>query len=109
MAKSSDNSAMRSGHIDTTIIYDTHVQVKEIVEAYRQANSEVARITAEVNENWVGQGQTEFESQYKLLISKIDDFGEILQDIYNALVEAEASYEDADDDMRQDFVMAMNS
>ena len=55
--------------------------------AYRQANSEVARITAEVNENWVGQGQTEFESQYKLLISKIDDFGEILQDIYNALVE----------------------
>jgi len=26
-----------------------------------------------------------------------------LQDIYNALVEAEASYEDADDDMRQDF------
>ena len=26
-----------------------------------------------------------------------------------ALVEAEASYEDADDDMRQDFVMAMNS
>ena len=103
MAKSSDNSAMRSGHIDTSIIYDTHVQ------AYRQANSEVARITAEVNENWVGQGQTEFESQYKLLISKIDDFGEILQDIYNALVEAEASYEDADDDMRQDFVMAMNS
>ena len=49
MAKSSDNSAMRSGHIDTSIIYDTHVQVKEIVEAYRQANSEVARITAEVN------------------------------------------------------------
>ena len=79
------------------------------MEAYRQANSEVAHITAEVNENWVGQGQTEFESQYKLLISKIDDFGEILQDIYNALVEAEASYEDADDDMRQDFVMAMNS
>ena len=106
MAKSSDNSAMRSGHIDTSIIYDTHVQVKEIVEAYRQANSEVAHITAEVNENWVGQGQTQFESQYKLLISKID---EILQDIYNALVEAEASYEDADDDMRQDFVMAMNS
>ena len=29
MAKSSDNSAMRSGHIDTSIIYDTHVQVKK--------------------------------------------------------------------------------
>lgn len=109
MARKSDNPPMRSGSIDTSIIYDTHVQVKEIVEAYKQVNLEVARITAEVNENWVGQGQTEFESQYKLLIGKIDDFGEILQDIYNALVEAEGTYEDTDDDIRQDFVMAMNN
>lgn len=95
------------GNIDTAIIYDTHVQIKEIVESYKEVNAKVSSITSEINENWVGKGQTEFESQYNLLIKKIDDFGDTLLDIYEALVKAEAKYEDKDDDIRQEFTMAM--
>lgn len=94
------------GNIDTARIYDTHVQIKNIVESYRDVNLKVSAITLEVNANWVGKGQTEFESQYKLLIKKIEDFGDALQEIYDALVEAEASYEEADDSLRQEFVRA---
>ena len=100
---------MSDGTINTQMIYDTHRQIKELVESYKEVNLQVSRITSEVNENWVGKGHNEFQSQYKILISKIDDFGDTLQDIYDALVEAEASYEDTDDDIRQDFAMAMNS
>lgn len=95
------------GSIDSALIYDTHRQIKEIVESYKELNKKVSDITSEVRDNWVGQGRNEFESQYKLLISKIDDFGDTLQDIYEALVEAEASYEDEDDTIRQKFAMAM--
>lgn len=95
------------GSIDSALIYDTHRQIKEIVESYKELNKKVSDITSEVRDNWVGQGRNEFESQYKLLISKIDDFGDTLQDIYEALVEAEASYEDEDDTIRQKFTMAM--
>ena len=39
----------------------------------------------------------------------IDDFGDTLQEIYDELVKAEASYEDTDDDIRQDYKMALDN
>lgn len=100
-------TAIVDGNIDTAKIYATHQQIKEIVEAYKEVNFEVAQITNKVKENWVGEGRDEFQSQYNLLIKKIDDFGDTLLDIYEALVESEAEYETSDDGLRQQFVMAM--
>lgn len=97
------------GTINTGDIYNTHTKIKSIVDKYKDINVRVNTITKIVNENWVGKGQTEFESQYKLLINKIDDFGDTLSEIYNALVEAEAAYEEKDDSLRQNFVNAISS
>lgn len=105
MAKKSGNVVV-DGTIDTAKIYATHAQIKEIVESYNDVNLEVSQITQKIKENWVGKGRNEFESQYKLLIKKIDDFGDTLKDIYDALVQAEADYEAADDQMRQQFKMS---
>lgn len=97
------------GNIDTAKIYATHRQIKEIVESYKEVNLEVSQITNRIKENWVGEGRNEFESQYNILIKKIDDFGDTLQDIYDALVESEAEYETSDDGLRQEFVKAIES
>jgi hypothetical protein len=109
MGKKKGTATACIGNIDTSVIYDTHAQIKEIVEAYKDVNLRVNKITSEVNENWVGSGNNEFQSQYRLLISKIDDFGDTLQEIYDELVKAEASYEDTDDDIRQDYKMALDN
>lgn len=106
MGKSTGN-VICDGTIDTEKIYATHRQIKEIVESFKEVNKEVSTITTTIKENWVGKGRNEFESQYNLLIKKIEDFGDTLQDIYDALVEAEAEYEAADDSLRQEFVMSM--
>lgn len=95
------------GTIDSEKIYQTHRQIKKIVDSYRTVNLEVSEITTTIKENWVGQGRNEFESQYNQLIKKIDDFGETLQEIYDALVESEAEYETSDDSLRQEFVKAI--
>lgn len=108
MAQKSGNMICE-GTIDTGKIYAAHSQIKEIVESYKKVNLEVATITGKVKENWVGAGRNEFESQYNLLIRKIDDFGDTLLDIYNALVKAEADYETSDDQMRQQLTMAMKN
>ena len=65
-------------------------------------------ITHQVKENWVGKGLNEFEHQYKTLIKKIDDFGDTLIDIYEALVQAQGEYDTADDNMRQAYKMSMD-
>ena len=104
-----DSAIICDGNIDTAKIYATHRQIKEIVDSYKEVNLEVSQITTKIKENWVGKGRNEFESQYNLLIKKIDDFGDTLQDIYDALVEAEAEYETSDDGLRQEFVKAIES
>ena len=106
MAKSSGN-VMCEGNIDTGKIYETHRKIKTIVESFKNVNLAVTLHTNKVLENWVGEGRNEFQSQYNLLIKKIEDFGDTLQDIYDALVEAEAEYETADDSLRQEYEMAM--
>ena len=102
------NNAMGKKQIDTAKFYDTHRKIKALVESYQGVNTEVRNITKTVKDNWVGKGRNEFETQYNILIRKIDDFGDTLLDIYNALIEAEASYEDTDDKIRQDFVKAQS-
>ena len=97
----------RKKTINTEKINATHRQIQEIVSSYKDINVEVNEITSKIKENWVGKGRNEFESQYNLLISKIDDFGETLLEIYDALVKAEAEYEAADDSLRQNFVKSM--
>ena len=109
MGKKANAAVMIDGTINSGDIFDTHVKIKEIVESYKNINARVNNITKTVNENWVGKGQTEFESQYNLLIKKIDDFGDTLQDIYDGLVKAEAAYEEQDDNLRKDFVKAISS
>lgn len=102
-----DGAIICDGNIDTEKIYQIHRQIKEIVGSYKEVNLEVSRVTNIIKKNWVGKGSNAFESQYKLLIRKIDDFGDTLTDIYDALVEAEAEYETCDDGLRQQFVMAI--
>lgn len=104
-----DSAIICDGQIITQKIYETHQQIKEIVASYKNVNFEVSQITNTIKDNWVGKGRDEFESQYNLLIKKIDDFGDTLQDIYDALVEAEAEYETSDDGLRQEFVKAIES
>lgn len=105
MAKDSGN-VICDGNINTAKIYAVHIKIKEIVEHHKIVNFEVAKTTQAIKENWVGDGLDEFESQYNILIKKIDDFGDTLQEIYNALVDSEAKYETSDNSLKQDFKKA---
>ncbi len=89
-----------SGTIETEKIQRAHETIKQLVSEYKDVNFKVEEITHQVKENWVGKGLNEFEHQYKTLIKKIDDFGDTLIDIYEALVQAQGEYDTADDNMR---------
>lgn len=96
-------SSVVSGTIMTEKIKNTHVEIKKIVDAYGDVQLQVSEITLKAQENWVGKGANEFEAQYKLLIKKIEDFGDTLLEIYEALVQSEAEYQTTDNDVKQSF------
>ena len=97
-----------SGTIETEKIQRAHETIKQLVSEYKDVKFKVEEITHQVKENWVGKGLNEFEHQYKTLIKKIDDFGDTLIDIYEALVQAQGEYDTADDNMRQAYKMSMD-
>lgn len=105
--ESNKEGLCNGGTIDGQKIYAAHSKMKEIVLYYKEVNKQVSEITQGVRENWVGKGRNEFESQYNMLISKIDDFGDTLKDMYDALVMAESDYLAGDDKLRQQYKMAM--
>ena len=97
-------TTIESGTIKVQAINDAHTKIRKLVERYTEVNRGIATTTQKVLDDWIGKGRNEFESQYRHLISKVDDFGEALQEIYEALVQAEAEYETADDKLRQEIV-----
>lgn len=99
--------SMITGTIKQESIKEAHEKIKALVATFIEEKQEVAEITQTLKENWVGEGRNEFEAQYKILISKIDDFSDALDEIYDALVEAEAEYATTDDSIRQDYAMSM--
>lgn len=101
--------AMTTGTIETAKIQKTHETIKNLVSRYKEVNVKVSETTITVKENWVGKGLDEFETQYNDLIRKIEDFGDTLTDIYDALVKAQGEYDTADDSLRQKFVMSMEN
>lgn len=101
------NVTVASGNINAQKIYATHTKIKKIVEEYVAIQHEVADIERTIEENWVGEGRNEFETQYNMLISKVDDFGDVLAEMYDNLVQAEADYETADNDLKINYDMAM--
>lgn len=97
-----------SGNINTESINNTHSQIRSIVELYGKVNKEVRELAITLEENWVGVGRNEFESQFNQLSTKMTDIGDILEEIYDALVLAEAKYESSDDSLRQKFTKSIS-
>jgi len=56
-------------------------------------------ISTALLQNWEGKGSNEFEYQYNLLKGKLVDISDDLYEIYDALMEAEVAYSDADDEL----------
>ncbi len=106
MANKTSGGGVGSGTIDTQAIFDTHSKIKRIVENFTLLNFKVNQTTKNVNENWVGKGANEFQFQYKQIISKLDDYGDVIKDIYDALVRSEQNYEDGDLDIANDLASA---
>ena len=93
------------GNINTEVIYNTHRLMREMITEFNNSKLEVAAITQLVRDNWVGAGRDAFDTQYRTVINKIEDFGESIQEIYDALVDSEMQYEEVDVSIAQQFIM----
>lgn len=101
------SSGLTSGVIKTVGIAAAREQMFAIMQRFMNVKDSVNKTRQTLCDDWVGEGRNEFEVQYRLLISKVDDIGQNLEEMYQALVDAEATYQEGDASLNQEIVMSM--
>lgn len=94
MANSSGGGNLR--HLDTSKFHSTISAFKKGITEYNTIKTDVERTTNELFISWLGEGKVQFEKNYTTLYRQLTDIADIMYELYDALVEAEAAYIEAD-------------
>lgn len=105
MAKHAQARPLTSGTIEEKAISAAREKMYELTHQFISIQDRINQTSEMVKANWVGKGRNEFENQYNLLIAKIGELSDSLDEMYEALVDAETEYREVDNALRQEMVM----
>lgn len=88
-------------------ITDACKAFRDKIEEFDSCVTEMDSATNDALRDWVGKGRNQFETQMRLMKSQLDDISEVLYEIYEALVDAEAAYIDEDEAVAKQFDTVM--
>ena len=78
------------------------------IQDFNACVKEMHNVTNSLLSTWDGDGKNQFETQYTLMKAKLDDISDTLYDIYDALVESETTYIDADESVAKEISASMS-
>lgn len=85
-------------HLDTKKFDSTIASFKSGIEEYNSITSDVEKITTTLFGSWQGKGKTRFEKGYTTIFQQLTDIADIMYELYDALIDAEAAYIQADEE-----------
>lgn len=101
-------STVVSGHIDVSIIEDARDEMLVLVKEYRTIVAKAETLSTAVQLEWVGKGATSFESWYEIIKSKLNDYTEMLEEMYDALFDAYNAYSEGDSTIANELNQAIS-
>lgn len=84
--------------LDTHQFSTTIQAFKEGVQEYNEIRTDVERITNALFILWQGKGKKQFEKDYTTIYRQLTDIEDILYELYNSLIDAQAAYIQADEE-----------
>lgn len=94
-------------YLDTAGLIEAERKLKEATEVFNELSRKMRGTTRALLSSWDGKGRVEFETQSDLMVLKLEDLSEALTDAYEALVSAEKTYINADEETAK--AISMNS
>jgi WXG100 family type VII secretion target len=85
-------------HLDTSKFKDTANTFKKAIDSFKESKSNIKSITDKLLDTWQGDARNVFESKYNLFMGKLGDLEDTLIDYYNALLDSEMAYREADEE-----------
>lgn len=84
-------------NLDTTEFINVANDLKSAVTDFHEIKNNINQTTTDLLAVWQGEARNAFEVKYDLLHAKLDDMEEFLIDYYQALLDADNTYVDADE------------
>lgn len=85
-------------HLDTSKFSSTIATFKTGIEEYNRIKNGVKSTTNDLFLKWQGEGKTQFEKDYNTIYQQLSDIGDIMYELYDALIDAQAAYIQADEE-----------
>lgn len=82
--------------LDTSGFTDATQAASDAISAFNETLKTMQSVTNAILDSWVGKGRNEFATQVSLINGKLGDISDELYDLYDAIVQAEKTYIDAD-------------
>ncbi len=84
-------------HLEVDGLKDTGLNFKNSVKKFEVYVGDMKKHTNTLLSTWDGKGRDQFETQYTLMEGQLKDISDVLYEIYEALVDAQVAYIDADE------------
>ena len=82
--------------LDTSGFAEAEQATSDAITAFNSTLKKMQSVTNTILDSWIGKGRKEFATQVTLINSKLGDISDELYDLYDAIVQAEKTYIDAD-------------
>lgn len=92
-------------YLETQKLLDAANQINKCIEKYNKIIQEISTATVALTDSWHGEGCTEFEKDYSTIYQQLTDISDIMYDLYESLVDSDATYVQTDEDIAKSLTM----
>lgn len=92
-------------HIDTWKFSDAVTAFDKGVVEYNDIKKDVKNATTTLFTKWQGEGKKQFEKDYNTIFQQLTDIADILYELYDEIVDAQAAYVQTDEEMAKMMTM----
>lgn len=92
-------------YLESQKLLDAANSINECIKEYKGIIKRITNTTNDLLGSWYGEGKTEFEKDYTTIYQQLSDISDIMYDLYDALVDADATYVQTDEEIAKGMTM----
>lgn len=92
-------------YLDSQQLLDAANSIDACLKEYKEIIKKISTSTNTLLDSWYGEGKDEFEKDYSTIYQQLSDISDIMYDLYDALVDADATYVQTDEEIAKGMTM----
>ena len=96
---------MAVNYLESQKLLDAANTLNSCISDYNDVVGTIVTRTDQLLATWFGEGKTAFEKDYSTIYRQLEDISEVMYDLYDSLVDADATYVQNDEEIAKSMTM----